>query len=247
MQKKIFLSATWQYLAMLNYEVDAAVLQPHLPPYTTLDLYNGKALVSVVGFLFNDTKVLGVSWPWHTNFEEVNLRFYVRYFDGKNWKRGTVFISEIVPKTAIATAANLLYNEHYSTAKMFHRIQEQNYQLLVVYHWKKRNQQWNCITVQAGTDLQEIETGSEAEFILEHYYGYNGLNKNTTIEYAVEHPRWQVYPVTSYLLQADIANLYGTSFVPFIDGVIPHSVFLARGSAVIVRRPLKIKAAAGRG
>jgi hypothetical protein len=247
MQKKIFLSATWQYLAMLNYEVDASVLQPHLPPYTTLDLYNGKALVSVVGFLFNDTKVLGVSWPWHTNFEEVNLRFYVRYFDGKNWKRGTVFISEIVPKTAIATAANLLYNEHYSTAKMFHRIQDENNQLLVAYHWKKRNQQWNCITVEAGTGLQEIETGSEAEFILEHYYGYNGLNKNTTIEYAVEHPRWQVYPVTSYLLQADIANLYGTPFVPFIDGVIPHSVFLARGSAVIVRRPLKIKAAAGRG
>lgn len=245
MQKKIFLSATWQYLVMLNYEVDAAILEPHLPPYTILDLYNGKALVSVVGFLFNNTKVLGISWPGHTNFEEVNLRFYVRYFDGKNWKRGTVFISEIVPKIAIATAANALYNEHYSTANMFHRIQEVNNQLLIEYHWKKKNRQWNCITVQAGTALQDIEMGSEEEFILEHYYGYNGLNKNTTIEYAVEHPRWQVHPVTSYTLKADIANLYGAPFVPFIDRVTPHSVFLAIGSAVIVRKPLKIKAAAG--
>lgn len=243
MQKKIFLSAAWEYLAMLNYEVDASVLQPYLPPYTTLDLYHGKALVSVVGFLFNDTKVLGISWPWHTNFEEVNLRFYVRYSDGKNWKRGTVFISEIVPKRAIAACANILYNEHYSTAKMFHSIKEEKNQLLVNYHWKKRNQQWNFITVEAGTDLQEIEPGSEAEFILEHYYGYNQLNKDTTIEYAVEHPRWQVYPVTSYLLQADIAKLYGKTFVQFIDGVEPRSVFLARGSAVIVRKPLKIKAA----
>jgi uncharacterized protein YqjF (DUF2071 family) len=241
MQKKIFLSATWQNLAMLNYEVDAAILQPYLPPYTTLDLYNGKALVSIVGFQFNDTKVVGISWPWHINFEEVNLRFYVRYFDGKNWKRGTVFISEIVPKIAIAAAANVLYNEHYSTANMFHRIQKVNKQILIEYHWKKKNRPWNFVKIEADSVLKEIETGSEAEFILEHYYGYNGLDENTTIEYAVEHPRWQIYPVTSHILQADIANLYGAAFVPFIDGVTPHSVFLAKGSAVIVRKPLKIK------
>lgn len=241
MQRKIFLTATWQNLAMLNYEVDAAILQAYLPPYTTLDLFDGKALVSVVGFQFNDTKVLGVSWPWHTNFEEVNLRFYVRYFDGENWKRGTVFISEIVPKMAIAAAANILYNEHYSTANMFHRIKEVDNQLLVEYHWKKKSGTWNFIKIAASAAVQEIETGSEAEFILEHYYGYNGFDSNTTIEYAVEHPRWQIYPVTSYVLQADIAHLYGAVFVPFIDGVKPHSVFLARGSAVIVRKPRKIK------
>jgi uncharacterized protein YqjF (DUF2071 family) len=113
MSQKIFLSAHWQYLAMLNYEVDPAVLQPYLPPYTELDLFEGKALVSVVGFLFNDTRVLGVQWPFHTSFNEVNLRFYVKHFDGNKWKRGTAFISEIVPKIMIAKMANALYNEHY--------------------------------------------------------------------------------------------------------------------------------------
>lgn len=240
MQQKIFLSATWQYLAIMNYEVDPAILQPYLPPYTELDIFEGKVLVSVVGFLFNNTKVMGVKWPWHTNFEEVNLRYYVKYFDGKQWKRGAAFISEIVPRSIIGRTANLLYNEHYSTANMFHNIEEANSQLLVQYNWRKKNERWNSIEIQAGTALQDIVSGSEAEFILEHYFGYNGLNKNTTIEYAVEHPRWQVYPVSKFLLKCDVKQLYGEAFVPFIKDAEPHSVFLAKGSDIIVRKPVKI-------
>jgi len=241
MKQKIFLSATWEYLAMLNYEVDPAVLQPHLPPHTAIDFFEGKALVSVVGFLFNNTKVLGIPWPWHSNFEEVNLRYYIKHFDGQVWKRGVGFVSEIVPKPMIASIANTLYNEHYSTAKMFHNIRQVNNQLLVEYNWKKKNQHWNSIEIQAGTALENIQPNSEEEFILEHYFGYNQLNATTTIEYAVEHPRWQVYPVTNFLLKCDVEKLYGASFVPYIEGVKPHSVFLAKGSNVIVRKPVKIR------
>jgi uncharacterized protein len=240
LKQKIFLSATWEYLAMMNYEVDPEILQPYLPPYTVLDLFEGKALVSVVGFLFNNTKVMGVKWPCHTSFDEVNLRYYVKYFDGKQWKRGVAFISEIVAKSIIATTANRMYNEHYSTAEMSHNIHITDDKLLVEYNWKRKRQSWNSIKIEAAADLQDILPDSEAEFILEHYYGYNGFNKNTTIEYAVEHPRWQIYPVTGYSLKCDVMKLYGTSFVPFIQHVKPHSVFLAKGSEIIVRRPVKI-------
>ena len=100
MKRGTFLSARWEYLVMFNYEVDAAILKPHLPPYTVLDLFNGKAIVSVVGFMFNNTSVMGVKWPGFINFEEVNLRYYIKYFDGKVWKRGVGFVSEIVPNFA---------------------------------------------------------------------------------------------------------------------------------------------------
>ncbi len=240
MPQKIFLSAEWQYLAMLNYTIDPAVLIPHLPPHTELDLFNGKALVSVVGFLFNNTKVLGISWPGHTNFEEVNLRYYVKHFDGQQLKRGVGFISEIVPKPLISIAANLLYNEHYSTARMRHSITKTSETLLAAYRWKRKNGQWNTIQIEAGTALQQIAAGSEEEFVLEHYYGYNRLTDKTTIEYAVEHPRWQVYPVKNFFLNCDVEKLYGKEFVPFIKNVHPHSVFLAKGSSVIVRKPIKI-------
>jgi hypothetical protein len=247
MQQKstdVFLTASWEYLAMLNYEVDPEVLETVLPPYTSLDLYNGKALVSVVGFLFKNTRVLGLQWPGHTNFEEVNLRYYLKHFDGEKWKRGVGFVSEIVPRSFIATAANVLYNEHYRSARMFHLVKEEANKLVVEYNWKIRNREWNSIQIEAYTELQDIMPGTEEEFILEHYYGYNELNKSVTIEYEVQHPRWQVYPVKNFLLNADIAHLYGPAFVPFIQGVKPHSVFLAKGSAVTIRKPSRIKTAA---
>ena len=240
MASKIFLSARWEYLAMFNYEVDIAVLQPHLPPYTEIDLFNGKAIISVVGFLFNNTKVMGIKWPGFINFEEVNLRYYIKYFDGKKWRRGVGFISEIVPQFLVAGMANLFYNEHYSTAKMNHTISFENNVLQATYRWKKKNQDWNSMWLKADTVLHDIHPGSEEEFIFEHYYGYNKLNSKTSIEYSLEHPRWQVYPVKDYKLNCDVEKIYGAAFVPFIENVQPVSVFLAKGSDVQVKMPKKL-------
>lgn len=237
-----FLSAKWEYLAMFNYEVDAAILAPHLPPHTELDLYEGKAIVSVVGFMFNNTKVLGLQWSGFVNFEEVNLRYYIKHFDGREWKRGVGFISEIVPKKLIAIMANACYNEHYSTAKMRHLISQKDDEIEVSFDWKKKQQHWNRMWVKANATLQDIMPGSEEEFIFEHYYGYNKLNSKTSIEYSLAHPRWQVFPVKDYKLDCKVAALYGAEFVPFIEAVKPQSVYLAKGSEVFVKMPKRIKA-----
>lgn len=241
MNGRIFLSATWEYLAMFNYEVEPAILKPYLPAGTEIDFFNGKALVSVVGFLFNNTRVLGIQWPLHTHFEEVNLRYYIKRFDGREWRRGVGFISEIVPKQMIASLANLFYNEHYSCARMQHEIKREGNLIGVTYQWQKRGSRLNSMEVKAMNDPLDIEKGSEEEFIFEHYYGYSGLNSHTTIEYAVEHPRWKIYPVTASRLDCDVEGLYGKTFGPFISHVQPRSVYLARGSEVSVRRPLKFR------
>ncbi len=240
MSEKIFLTATWEYLAMLNYEVDPAILSKHLPPQTEIDLFQGKALVSLVGFLFNNTRVMGIKCPGLTDFEEVNLRYYVRFHDGRTWKRGVGFISEIVPSSLIAFVANQLYNEHYSAARMSHSIKKSD-MLEVGYRWKPRNTPWNYMEISAGTDSREIEAGSQEEFIFEHYFGFNRSRSGHTVEYAVEHPRWSVHPVTGYKLSCDIQNAYGPEFVPFLADKDPVSVFLARGSQVLVRRPRIVK------
>jgi uncharacterized protein len=241
MSKRIFLSASWEYLIMFNYEVDPRVLEKHIPPGTEIDYFEGKSLVSIVGFLFNKTKVLGMHWPFHINFEEANLRYYIKRLDGTAWKRGVGFVSEIVPKPLVAGLANLLYNEHYSTARMDHQVVETPGNLKVEYSWQKRNQHRNVIRVNANPALQDIPAGSEAEFIFEHYYGYNQLSPTKTIEYAVNHPRWQIYPVKNFFIDCDIERLYGKEFVPYISNRQPHSVFLARGSSVTVKMPVKIQ------
>ncbi len=103
---------------MINYEIDPAVLQPRVPLGTELDTWNGTCLVSMVGFQFLDTRVLGVPVPFHRDFLEVNLRFYVRRAVDGVVRRGVVFVKEIVPRRALAWVANVAYNENYIALPM---------------------------------------------------------------------------------------------------------------------------------
>ena len=225
---------------MLNYEVDPDILKPYLPPFTVLDLWQGKVLVSMVGFLFEDTRVVGIKWPMHVNFEEVNLRFYVKHFDGNEWKRGAVFISEIVPKRMIVFIANNLYKEHYSAMPMRHSINKLTKSTTqYLYEWKL-NGRWNCLGGTINNNLITIGAGSHEEFILEHYWGYNKIGDALTMEYQVEYIRWNAGQVTDTVFDADITKLYGKEFEPYLS-VKPYSAFFADGSNVIVRGGRKIQ------
>src|SRR5580700_8862590 len=115
----MFLSAEWRDLVMLNYEVDGTLLTGFIPPGTVLDSFHGRTYVSLVGFQFLRTKLFGLlPVPFHTDFDEVNLRFYVRRKEGQEERRGVVFIAEIVPKRAIAQLARFAYGENYVSLPM---------------------------------------------------------------------------------------------------------------------------------
>ncbi|CAM4150084.1 YqjF family protein [Flavobacterium weaverense] len=234
-----FLKAEWNNLAMINYEVNPEILKKYVPNGTELDLWNGKCYVSFIGFLFEKVRVLGIKIPFHSDFEEVNLRFYVRRFENGTWKRGAVFISEIVPKFAISFIANTFYNEHYSTLPMKHKLSVNKNSREFIYQWKINNK-WNTIQVETEKNAVEIEPNSEAEFITEHYFGYNKVNENETIEYQVTHPRWQQYKVISNTSVIDFGGVYGKEFA-FIKDLEPSSVFLAVGSAITIEVKRKIK------
>ena len=227
-----FLKAAWRKLVMMNYVIDPQVLTTYVPRHTELDFWNGKCYVSLVGFMFQNTQVKGIRVPWHVNFEEVNLRFYVRYKDGEVWKRGVVFVNEIVPKPLISWIANTLYNEHYLCLPMHHEWIERNHQLEITYSWKKKH--WHHMKVIASPDSKPIEPGSEEEFITEHYWGYTKVHDRTS-EYEVEHPRWEVYPIQSFSLALNFEEVYGSDFA-FLNNIQPHSVFLAEGSAIGVKK-----------
>jgi uncharacterized protein len=229
--KRVFLTAEWRKLALAQYAVDQQILLKYLPPHTELDTWNGKYYVSLVGFMFMNVKLLGFNIPFHTNFEEVNLRFYVRYKDGKEWKRGVVFVKEIVPLPAITFVANTIYKENYQTLPMKHVWIARENELAVDYLWK--NKTWNNFQVVTNAQADEIAVGSEEEFITEHYWGYTTIGHNKTSEYGVEHPRWQVYPVKSYNINVDFGINYGNDFT-FLNHARPDSVFLAEGSEIRV-------------
>lgn len=235
--QKPFLIAEWRKLAIANYKIDPSVLTPFIPSKTEIDLWKGDCYLSLVGFMFLNTKVKGVKIPFHVNFEEVNLRFYVKHFDGKEWKRGVTFIKEIVPKTMITLVANSLYKEKYETMRMDHHWKAENENLFVEYLWKKG--EWNSFKILAENDLIGIAKDSEEEFITEHYWGYTRINENKTAEYEVEHPRWNTYSVKEFEIKVNFEKIYGKKF-SFLTGTCPHSVMLAEGSEIKVNKGMMI-------
>lgn len=232
-----FLTAEWRKLAIANYVIDPDILKSYLPENTVLDLWEGKCYASLIGFMFLNTKVKSFKIPFHTNFEEVNLRFYVKHKENGVWKRGVTFIKEFVPKPALTFVANTIYKENYETLPMRHSWRINPNIIEVEYKWKKGN--WNSFKVNAENTELPILEGSEEEFITEHYWGYTKISDSKTAEYGVEHPRWNIYKVTDFNILVDFATVYGDAF-SFLSAEKPLSVMLAEGSNIIVKSRRKI-------
>jgi uncharacterized protein len=229
-----FLTAEWRKLVLANYAIDKDILKKYVPNKTELDLWQNNCYVSLVGFQFENVRLLGVPIPFHTNFEEVNLRFYVRYKENGEWKRGVVFIKEIVPKMAITFVANNLYQEPYVTMPMRHKWEQEANKLNVEYAWQCKGN-WQKMKVETNNKLLKIEEGSEAEFITEHYWGYTKISETTTYEYQVTHPRWEQYAIEKSDINVDFALNYGENF-NFLNQIAPKSVMLAEGSKITVEQ-----------
>lgn len=231
-----FLTAQWKSLVMLNWECDPALLEPRVPPGASLDFFEGKTYVSAVGFMFLDTRLLGVPIPFHRNFEEVNLRFYVQRKVNHEVRRGVTFIKELVPKWAIATVARWSYNEPYAAVPMRHTISGfADEQPSALYEWKFNNR-WNRLHASATGPAVPLVAGSLEEFIAEHYYGYGTLGNGRGCEYRVDHPPWNIWRADDFEFDCDIAALYGESFESVLTQP-PASAFIANGSEVTVNWP----------
>lgn len=217
---------------MLNYVVDPRLLAPFVPPGTEIDFDNSETFLSVVGFLFLDTRLLGLPIPLHRDFEEVNLRFYVRRKSADTWRRGVVFIRELVPRRAIALVARACYGENYLALPMKHKIEHLDGNLKVEFSWR-RGRKWESLKMSAATgEPQIIPAGTHAEFITEHYWGYTSLRSGCG-EYRVEHPRWKIWNASEFELNADVATLYGEQFTETLNQP-PRSAFIADGSPITI-------------
>ena len=230
MPNRTFLTAEWRDLALLNFEIEPDVLLPHVPGGTEIDLWDGRCFVSVVGFRFLKTWLMGLPIPFHSNFLEVNLRFYVRREVQGQLRRGVVFIKEIVPRLAIAWLARVLYNENYVALPMRHEVNGASAR----YEWRFEGA-WNRLSLATRGVWSIPAPESEAAFITEHFWGYAVQRDASTLEYQVEHPRWCVARAKDAKLVCDVGRLYGDEFEEALSRE-PASAFLADGSEILVRR-----------
>ena len=241
---RAFLTAHWRHLVMVNYEVWPGVLRSLVPAGVELDVWDGKVLVSVVGFEFLGTRVLGVGIPGHRDFYELNLRFYVRRKVGgalrqrSGWRRGVVFVKELVPRRAIAWVVRCLYGERYEALRMRgvtwrgrHEADGPEWTRFIRYWWRVAGR-WEGLFAEAKGEPKAVEEGSLAAFITDHAYGYS-VCRGGTLEYVVEHPPWRVWEACDVRLDCDLVRLYGKALGSALGE--PCSAFVAEGSPVIVR------------
>jgi uncharacterized protein YqjF (DUF2071 family) len=235
MPESVFLTADWRDLALVNYECGTEVLSQYVPAGTEIDLWEGRCYVSVVGLRFLKTKLLGVPIPFHRDFPEVNLRFYVRREVEGRMRRGVVFIKEVVPRHAVTWVARTFYDENYMTLPMREEITADSYR----YEWRSKGT-WYRLSVETHGDWNVPDLDSEASFVAEHYWGYAAQRDESTLEYEVEHPRWRMAKADEVEYECDVAGLYGEEFVEALSRE-PVSAFMAEGSEVVVRRGMRLK------
>ncbi|MCP5535948.1 MAG: DUF2071 domain-containing protein [Akkermansiaceae bacterium] len=226
-----FLNARWEDLILANYEVDPQVLEPYVPGGTLLDLFEGQCFVSLVAFMFKKTRVMGIPVPFHRNFEEVNLRFYI-HPEGEPEKRSVAFIKEIVPRSVIPLISNTLFKEHYVATRMSHKIAPPN----IEYTWGANLM--SRIAINLTNKPARPASGSIEEFITEHYLGFT-KHPGGTIQYEVFHPQWEVATVTDSQIDVDFAMNYGEDFA-FLNDATPVNLCYTKGSDVSVSFPSRL-------
>ena len=235
-ETRIFLSAVWNNLVMFNYAVEPSLLDPFVPSGTELDSFAGKTYISLIGFEFNCTRVLGFGIPFHQNFEEVNVRFYVR----RGEKRGVVFIRELVPKRAIAAVARWVFNEKYSRVPMSHHVDTRpNGDVAgAEFAWRAGRERFAMTIETEGASFLPAD-GSESQFITEHYWGYAAQKDGGCLEYEVQHPQWSVWNAKQARFSGDATAIYGAEIARILARE-PDSAFLAKGSPVTVSKGTRI-------
>jgi uncharacterized protein YqjF (DUF2071 family) len=223
-----FLTARWSNVILANFAAPAELLRPHLPNGLELDQHDGRTWCSVVAFDFFDTRVLGIPWPWHRNFPEINLRFYVRH--GKD--RGVVFVREFVPLRVVACLARLLYREPYAAVRMSSAVTD-SLDSITIEHRLSYGGRDHLIRAVGAKPPQRPGVDSLEHFFKEHQWGYGRSRREQTLRYEVRHPQWAIYPVREFALDIDWGTLYGMEWSE-MNGTKPESVIIAVGSPVLV-------------
>jgi uncharacterized protein YqjF (DUF2071 family) len=237
---RVFLSTEWRDLLMLNYEIDPVLLLPYVPRGTELDSFEGKTYVSLVGLRFARTKLFGsVSVPFHTDFDEVNLRIYIRRRERSEVRRGVMFIREIVSLPAVTFLAHMAYAENYRTLPLRHSIDLTDSGGSIEYRWELKRQRFRLHGQTDGNPARASD-GSLEQFISEHYWGYARRRDGSSLEYHVEHEPWRIWRASNAAFEGDGAALYGSDFGSILSRP-PRSAFIADGSPVLVYAARRIE------
>jgi uncharacterized protein len=229
---RVFLTARWVNLVLVNYRVPPELLLPYVPPGSELDTPDddpASHLLSLVAFHFADTAAFGIPIPSAGWFPELNLRFYVR----RGEKRATVFLREFVPNAIITLGARWLYHQPYYLALIQHSWRVRGKTIDVHTDFTFRDT-YGSLQVEAENAPYVPAHDSQEHFLKEHYWGFDRAPDGQSFRYRVDHPVWRTYPVLNHDVRFNPGALLGGEWrgIQWDDAL--HSVLCAEGSSVKV-------------
>jgi uncharacterized protein len=232
----------WRSLVFLNYAVEALRLRPFLPPSLELDLWEGKPWISLVGLTFKHTKVLGIPVPFEQDYEQINLRFYVKRRIEGRVRRGVVFLREIVPKPFLAMSARLLLNEKYTSRRTGRTIsKEADGPCRARYEWRGASPGVNFIEATTGGAPFLPGPRSHEVFLSKRLWSYTPQRDGSVSELRVGHPAWEVSAVSDSGVALAEPGVFPRPFHDVLKRK-PDTSFLAEGSRVTLYLPGRISA-----
>jgi uncharacterized protein YqjF (DUF2071 family) len=225
------LTARWSNLALLTYDVEAALVLPWMPGDVEPDLVNGRARVSLLAFDFVDTRILGRRIPGFVDFPEITFRTYVK----QGGRQGVLAISELVPSPIAAAVARLRFHQPFRSAAMESRTASMGDELVVEHRWRWRNRR-HFLRITADQNSGASPPDGPAHHLLGHRWAYGRSRRGAPIVLRVEHPPWALRQVRTLDFEVDYGALYGPEWAILNDRQ-PTSAHLAVGSAVAVFPP----------
>lgn len=232
---KKFLTAAWTNLAVATYEADKNMLNEFLPCKTELNDWNGKYLLSIVGFMFSEPSILGIRTPFFLRFPEINLRFYVKCKIKNEWRTGVVFIKEICPSLLIGVTAKLLYHENFISVPMQHQHNCAELGTFTRYSWKNKNR-WNYLELKSAVNPVTVYNNTVESFICNQYNAFTKLDARKTLHFEINHRPWHIYPAINFSKEID-ADIFRVKELSQVFDANPIATFLMDGSFTEVSKP----------
>ncbi|MDC9722436.1 MAG: DUF2071 domain-containing protein [Urechidicola sp.] len=218
MRTKTFMTGKWEDLIISTYEVEKEILEKYLPLNTELQLFEGKALMSMVAFTFADVKFFGMKIPFHQKFGEINYRFYVK--SKITGDRGVVFLKEYASKPIMAFIANRIYNEPFFVKGIRRKKEMKGNELFMSYNYPHGR-----VHVSAAIEKRDLEGDSLEHFIVDRYIAFVKNRKKKTTQYKINHKPWKLYKMNSVHIDMTALSLLPTEFnrakyisTYFVDG-----------------------------
>jgi uncharacterized protein len=242
---RVFLTARWTDVLLVNCRVSPSLLQPYVPSGSTLDTPDAEPdahLLSMIVFRFQDTRVREMRVPTAQDFAELNLRFYVR----DNDRRAAVFLREFVPAPLVILGARLFYRQPYYPARISHTVTRQDAEIRVQTRFRNHAHR-GTIDVTARNTPRVPDEASVEHFIKEHYWGFHQDRRGGSFAYRVDHPIWTTYPVEQATMTIDPGALLGGAWRSVNWHEARHSVVFADGSDARVFAPVPLASETGKG